>query len=798
MWALLLGAVAAALALAPLPLLGVLGYEPSLVLSLPAALAGLHLGARAVARARTGPRTSLDAADAWPLQAAFGLWRAAWARALVAVGVAGAVLLANALRVRNCDPAGGVAWLALLPGTTAGVGAATGVALGLLVGGRPRRAVSLGLAIVIASVAHAVWRFYATPAIFAHDPFGGYFAGALYDEDVAIPAALLWARLLYVGGAAALMALAGLFLDGRTLRLRPRAARGGRGRIALVAVALTAAVAALGSRRAALGIALDAGDVARALGAERRTAHVVLHYSPTGPFARDIALHALDVEYRWERLRTVLGVEPEAPVHAFLFDTPAQKRALMGAGSTYIAKPWRREIYLQDAGWPHEVLQHELAHVFAGRFGDRIFGAARRGVRMNVGLIEGVAVAADWPAAPLTPHETVKALRQAGIAPRLERVLGLGFFGVNAGQAYTTAGSFCRFLLDNYGAAKLGEIYRAAGAPEAWRAVYGKDLAALERDWLAFLDGDTVAVPAREAALVKERLSRPAIFRRTCAHELALRRAEAGRRAAAGDHDGGLRLREEACVEDPDDPDLLLDLANAALAAGPSQAARARAAAEHLLAHPKAGATHRARAQIVLGDLAFAALDKISADAAYAAALALPLDNPSARLLTAKRIALAAPGEYGEELRRFFAPRPPSPPAPPRDAGLDLLLLERLTRLHPERALPHYLLGRQLVDRRSDADGARALATALGPTVTEPLPDARFVVEALKLLGIARFRAGDLDGAADAFRRLAATPDVEGNPSSDNRLEGEDWLGRIAFRRAHGDAPHATAPGSVQ
>jgi len=795
-WALLLGALAAALAFAtPLPLLGVLGYEPALVLSLPAALAGLHLGAWAVGRARSGPRSSLDAADAWPLETTFALWRAAWGRALGAVAVAGALLLANALRVRNCDPWGGLLWLALLPGTTAGVGAATGVVLGLLVGGRPRRAVVLGVAVVLASVAHAVWRFYATPAIFAHDPFGGYFAGALYDEDVAIPAALWWARALYLGGAAAAIGVAGLILDGKRLRLRAQAARGGRGRIALLAVALVAGTAVLASRRAALGIALDAGDVARTLGAERRTTHFVLHYSPTGPFARDLELHALDAEYRWERLRALLGVEPEAPVHAFLFDSPAQKRALMGAGATYIAKPWRREIYLQDAGWPHDVLQHELAHVFAGQWGDPIFKAARRGVAMNVGLIEGVAVAADWPASPLTPHETVKALRQAGIAPRLARVLGLGFFGLNAGQAYTTAGSFCRYLLDTYGAAKLGAVYHVAGAPESWRAVYGKDLAALERDWLAFLDGEAVVVPAREAALVKERLSRPPIFRRSCAHELALRRAEAGRRAAAGDHAGGLRLREEACVEDPDDPDLLLDVAHAALAAGPSQAAAARTAAERLLGHPKAGPAHRARAQLVLGDLAFAALDRKSADAAYAAALALPLDNGSARLATAKRLALAAPdGEYGDGLRRFFAPRPASPPAPPHDPGLDLLLLERLTRVAPARALPHYLLGRQLVDRRSDADGARALDAALAPTVTEPLPDARFVVEALRLLGIARFRAGDLDGADAAFRRLAATPDVDGNPSSDNRLEGEDWRGRVAFRRAH---PTATAP-SVQ
>ena len=39
----------------------------------------------------------------------------------------------------------------------------------------------------------------------------------------------------------------------------------------------------------------------------------------------------------------------------------------MGAGGTNIAKPWRREIYLQDDVWPHPVMPHELAHIVAGK-----------------------------------------------------------------------------------------------------------------------------------------------------------------------------------------------------------------------------------------------------------------------------------------------------------------------------------------------------------------------------------------------------------------------------------------------
>jgi len=56
-------------------------------------------------------------------------------------------------------------------------------------------------------------------------------------------------------------------------------------------------------------------------------------------------------------------------VRAFFFRDAAEKKRLMGAGDTYIAKPWRKEVYLQMGAYPHPVLGHELAHVVAGSFG---------------------------------------------------------------------------------------------------------------------------------------------------------------------------------------------------------------------------------------------------------------------------------------------------------------------------------------------------------------------------------------------------------------------------------------------
>ncbi|HUS65059.1 MAG TPA: tetratricopeptide repeat protein [Kofleriaceae bacterium] len=763
-------------ALAFVPLLDVLGFEFAFVLGVAGAFAGAHLGASAVwERRRGGSGSDGELADARPLGTLLRLWLSVVARVTALNLLPLGVITLNALRVRNCSWGSGLAWLGVLLVPSAAAGAAAGITAGLLrPWGRRIYPTLLAFSIIIGSVLWSVWRFYAAPPIFAHDPFGGYFPGTLYDEEVAITSALVWARGYHVLASIAALALSALLLDGAAFRLRLRAARG-RTALRLAALVLALLTLVLRAQGARLGFALDAADIAAALGAERETAHFVLHYAPAGPWAKDLALHADDLELRHAQLKRALGVEPEGRVHAYLFDSPAQKQRLMGAGHTFIAKPWRKEIYVQAEGWPHPVVKHELAHVFAGRFGDPIFGVARRGLRMNVGLIEGVAVAAAWQAAPLTPHQMVKTMRLAGIEPRLGQVLGLRFLGLNASAAYNLAGSFCRFLLDKHGPAKLGQVFHEAGAPAAWQAAYGVPLSALEAEWSKLID--TVEVPPKEAALMRERLSRPSVFHKVCAHELALRREQARRQAAAGDKSRALASLESVCADDPDEPHNLAEVMDAAHAAErPTEAADA---ARRLLSHPKVTAALKARAEALRGDLAFTRGDGDAALAAYRAAEALPLDEGNARLVTVKRLAAAEPpGPIAELLKRFLI-TPPSA----RDAAVDLYTLAELVRLAPDRALHHYLLARQLEGRGRYAEAALAFTHALDDGKIA-LPDARFQREALRLLGRARFRAGQLEEARAAYQRLAGA-DAEGAETA--RVEAADFIERIDHTlAAHG------------
>ena len=112
--------------------------------------------------------------------------------------------------------------------------------------------------------------------------------------------------------------------------------------------------------------------------------------------------------------------------------------------------------------FPSTRLRHEMAHVFAGAFGDPLFGVALAWrwhgplplPALASGLVEGVAEAADSrvPTTTSTIHQQAAAMIAAGRAPPLEEVVGAGFSAQSGARAYTMAGSFCRFLLETRGA----------------------------------------------------------------------------------------------------------------------------------------------------------------------------------------------------------------------------------------------------------------------------------------------------------------------------------------------------------
>jgi tetratricopeptide (TPR) repeat protein len=760
-WAALLLALSIGLAFAPL--FDSLGFEWAFAMSVPASLAAADLGATFVRRQR--PTHQLT------------VWSSCACAAAVAVCLLVPPLLAislNAVRVRQCDWSFGLLCFASLPVVSALLGSAAGVVAQLWLPRRPILSAALAWLVVLGSIVVGVVRFYRAPAIFGYDPFAGYFPGTLYDEELRLGAAFWWSRLYQVSFALAALAIAAFFRD------PPRQRRNLA--IAGVSAAATLTLYLMSGR---LGFIVSAGDVADALGGRRETEHFVIHY-PRGPRLDPlIDAIAAEHEFRFAQATKRLGATPKQKIDSFYFLSADQKARWMGARNTYIAKPWRHEIYIQHEDFPHPTLRHEIAHVVAGEFGDPLFHISVSWlgwppVRFNVGMIEGIAVAADWPAGSggrLTPHQSVRAMQELDLLPPVRALLAPGFFGFSPAQSYTTAGSFVYFLLQRYGTAKVQRLYRVGGAPREFPGIFGKSLAELETEWHAEIAQAPLAPEDLEIA--RERYRKRAIFGRPCPHAVAERLEQAEGELAAGKPKRAVLTLERVCKDDPGEPNYRLLLGAMLGRAGEQQLALATYQALYQDDGTRYSAPLRARALWRAAELLVRVGDREPAAVLVTRALGLAIDEDTRRHLTILRKALVAPpGDPGmRALRDFLVPPETPDPLPVTDAPVPPPekdpVLARAAQLPPLLgALGHYLYGRQLIARGQWAEAEGELSEAAAGGLDEPLVRR----ENDRLLTKAAFLAGDRVGARAAATRLgdAAQP-------LPVRLEAEDWLERIDF-----------------
>lgn len=775
--------------LAMLPLLGVLGFEFSLIFSLAGSVAAAHLGVRTVVLTREADESLVLGTRSGPRVLLSLLGRGialGWLSLLLPLLVIGL----NALRVRNCDPLGGLGFFLAMPVVSVAIAASVGVLWGLTLR-RSLAATLAALATIVLCLGWGVYRFYAEPAIFGYDPFAGYFPGTLYDEDVALRLPFLFARLQQLCWLGTAIVIGAVTLDPAALRLRlplgpppPRRAerrRSGRRHLLVVGLLLLGGAVTLTALRARLGFAVDADEIRRQLGGLRKTQHFEILY-PETLSRQQVDRLAEDHEFRYAQLHALFG-GPTRRIRSYIFADAEQKRRLMGAARVFVAKPWRSEVYLQDEGFPHRVLGHELAHVFAARHGDALFGislAWRRSAlglplpHFNVGLIEGLAVAVDWRGGgALDGHQRAAALLRLGLAPRLESLFGLGFLAHASARSYGLAGSFCRYLLEQHGFDKLALLYRSAGD---FQRVYGRSVGSLLSSWRSFLR--RVELSPAQLALAEARYRRPSIFRRVCAHAIANLSNTARQLEQREKREEALHVIERICRFDPGDPaHRIAELRARAAARGP------RAGLEQvqkLLAHPSLSKPQRRRVLELAGDLHYLAKQRAEAATAYRQAAQLPAERGARRVSTLKLLALKLPEPLRRVLFDYLIVAPGKRRKVARDVHRTHQLAGLLAALGPRdplrrwAGLGDYLLGKQL----SAHDEFRLALVPLRRALAQGLDDEDLRVEALRTLASCEYRAGDLEAAAKSWHDLRARL-----PRGGLRRSVEDWIERTYWRR---------------
>lgn len=816
-----LSVVVLGLAIGLVPLFNVLGFELAIAVSIFAAICGLDLGA-SLARELQWMQEPAIVRSVYPGGA---LARTTCAASLLAVGVTlppAAIAAVRGIWLPTCDWWFGIKAYLAMPVVTAALAGALGHALaiavgsqertaarrdrpfalayavaigaaiggvlalktedvgGLLVGGgiaialglvlwliRPHRSTLAAMVPLLVVAGGGLYAFYAAPPVFTYNAILGYFPGNLYDENVELGMPLVWSRLEQLAWVIAVVALVAARIDVPRFRIT-REPRPTRGRLAPLVLALAASAGGVTLHvfGGELGFRIDGDEIEHALGGRVETDHFVIHYAKTPDIERDIALVASDHEFRYAQVVAQLGAAPPGKLRSFVFANRDQKARWIGAKDVEMAKPWRREIYLEHRSFPHGSLRHEIAHAVASAFGDPIFGVASRQVAgvpllASPGLIEGLAVAADWPAGyeRLTPHEAVRAMQAMGMTPSIRELLSLRFLTVSSARGYTTAGSFMRHLLDKYGAERLRTLYGSGGDFEL---AYGKPISTLEAEWRTMLG--SISLPSEEIEGTRERFRAGSVFARPCPHANAARRERAVDAYVRGDRTEAISLLRAVCNDAPEEPRYRLELGDFLVGAGGMQRIEAVALWTTIAESETVTSSLRADALERLARDAAATGDLSRTTALIARARELPVDSSARRQLEAKWFALHHDGPAGAALRGYFFAPPGSWDAP------SWALLATLAE--PTLGLAHYLYGLQ----QANEGEWHAAAEALDKSLTLGLPSLAFTKNAARRLAVAAYRAEDKPRVERAIATLRQ-PDM----NASDHLLADDWSQRLTF-----------------
>lgn len=676
------------------------------------------------------------------------------------------VALVHGLRTGFCEPFEGFSLLVLGPSfgmVSAGlVGATAGSLAAVLLpaGSRWGRllAALLAWSVPLASAAIGVLRFYSTPAVYAYDPFVGYFSGPLYDTVAYDISRLLSYRIgtLTSWGAWAILVSQLVFrFEGRTRGLAFVEAT--RERVAWLVVALALGLVSVlhFTLSEDLQHASSAESIKETLGRTTESGRCRVYFSG-GVDSRAATRTAEECEGHLKQLENYFGVEEGGPVDVYLFSSTEEKRILMGAASTYIAKPWRREIYLQPGGFPHQVLGHELAHVVTGQFGagPLLVAGPLGGIIPDPGRIEGFAVAA----APRedsegTLHEWTAAMKQLDLLPPLNQLFQLSFLEASAARSYTASGSFVDFIRATYGPESLRKWYSGSDL----ESLTGKSWQDLETDFHDFLD--RVKVPQEVLEIARPRFSRPGIFERKCPHAVDRIVGEAMALCPVQEQKARRRAAE-AIALDPQRIDLELSMARCAWYSGDS--ARSAKELRKKASDEKAyepGA--RRAAWDFSGNIAWQQGERALAKEDFEKSMKLTFGRDLRRQLEVKIWALDQEEVVSEALRQLLAPGP-------TEGGMALATLGSWAGTGPKKDFARYLLSRASM---RDGDMARA-SRWLSAVEVEALPLQSLRHEATRMRVILACQQRMQGGASGALKEaLSAYEKLE--LSGAERLEAK-------------------------
>lgn len=346
-----------------------------------------------------------------------------------------------------------------------------------------------------------VLEIYFNPQVYFYNPIIGFFPGTIYDEGIEVDLKLMIYRILNV-----IFFLSIIFLVIRALNLQSLYSL----RIAWAfTIVIPLAFIILSSD---LGFSTTHTSLKLELDKTLSSEHYEIHYSSSidDTLINIIALHH---EFYYAELEKYFNEKPKNKIVSIIFNNKEQKKKLFGTANADVAKPWIPEIYIQVDNYD-KTLKHEIAHCFAGEFGSTVFKVA---YNFNPVLIEGTAMAAD----PIYDEFDLDYMASLAFNNEFKidvnQLFGFfNFFKQPSSLGYIYAGSFIKFLVNEYGIEQFKKLY----ADLDFQKYYNKELSDIVNEYEIYLK-NKFQIPSTDIDRAKYYFGRKSIFYKVCPRYVA-------------------------------------------------------------------------------------------------------------------------------------------------------------------------------------------------------------------------------------------------------------------------------------
>ncbi len=755
-----------ALVLATVPLFNILAFEFCAIITLCITFAGAHVAMTELQVMKRDP----DVLTGSPRHIVLRCFlRALRSNALLLI-LPLTIILLNAFRVKNCNFTEGFLFFFILPILSCVAVTAAGVFFNIWIAKRWLAYLAY-LAFLILSCVPAITNLIFHPPVFAFHPILGYFPGPIYDFVIPITSVLLTARVKTLLWAILFLTISIYACEvGRETSFVPKLrwrnliqhpSENSLWRIISVCV-LVVAIVSFEFFSGKLWIRPTRGDIAQELGGYRETAHFEIFYARE--LEEEIDLFADDCEFRYTQLSGYLQTQISRKVRAYLYASPEQKKRLIGAGSTFVEDPFGYGFHIHSLSFPHPVLKHELVHVLTADW-------SPWNVSLNVGVHEGIAVAADWDEGKLTVHQWAKAMHQFKVAPPLSSVMSIGFWRHASSRSYLLAGSFIRFLVNTYGLDKLKSAFPFGNLSKS----FAKDLSVLEREWTKFLLNE-VTLQDSEISYVERRLKHGGIFEQVCAHEMAALREKSWQAFYRKDYVFAAQTFQQMLSDEPDNSITLRGLMFSTFYTGDFDLTISHA--KRIISNEKA--SYRAEAAQLLGDIYWLQAKHEDALSAYTKAVLLAPRETVEQNLFKRKAALSETytSDSKRRLRRILIS---NTHAERIGSATKMALLQQVIGAEPDAWLAYFLAGELLHKEKAWELSTQYLhhALDLSRKKDKEIIPPQLALKSRWLLGINAFRQKDYKIAEKMFSAIATNQTL----SLGTKLSAQDWIQRCQHAR---------------